>query len=220
MSVLAALPILIHYLIRRPALTPETKLRLALGLGLLPLFAAGSSTQAGLAGTTERKFCGSCHVMDMHVADADNLASDSLAARHSRNPFFGDRNCYVCHADYGMLGYPVTKINGMKHVYSYYLGGFHSLTMEEALPRLELFKPYENLNCMQCHSGAGKLWSDVPEHQALRPELEQNLVSCASVGCHGYAHPFSKSEKAAGLQRLMDEPLRLASEQEDRASLE
>lgn len=220
MSVLAALPILIHYLVRRPALTPETKLRLAVGLGLLPLFAAGSSTQAGLAGTTERKFCGSCHVMDMHVADANDLSSDSLAARHSRNPFFGDRNCYVCHADYGMLGYPVTKINGMKHVYSYYLGGFRSLSMEEALPRLHLFKPYENLNCMQCHSGAGTLWRDVPEHQSLRTELEQNLVSCASEGCHGWAHPFSKSGETSGLKRLMDEPLGLAAEGINHASLE
>ncbi len=212
MSVIAALPILIHYAIRRPPLTPETKLRLALGLGLLPLFAAGSSTQAGLAGTTEREFCGSCHVMDLHVADANDLSSDSLAARHSRNPFFGDRNCYVCHADYGMLGYPVTKINGMKHVYSYYLGGFRSLTMDEALPRLHLFKPYENLNCMQCHSGAGKLWREIPEHLALKPELEQNLVSCASVGCHGYAHPFSKSQADTALQRLMDEPLHAATQ--------
>jgi hypothetical protein len=26
----------------------------------------------------------------------------------------------------------------------------------------------------------------------MKEELEQNRVSCASPGCHGVAHPFSK----------------------------
>jgi len=34
----------------------------------------------------------------------------------------------------------------------------------------------------------------VPEHEALKAELESNKVSCASAGCHGFAHPFFKAE--------------------------
>jgi hypothetical protein len=37
-------------------------------------------------------------------------------------------------------------------------------------------------------------WREVPEHISLKKELDSNLVSCASAGCHGFAHPFFKSQ--------------------------
>ncbi len=212
---LIAAGILMHFLIRRPALTLPTKLRLALGFGVFPLLAAAANTADGMHATTERKFCGSCHVMEMHVADAEDPDSSSLASRHARNPFFGDRNCYVCHADYGMLGYPLTKLNGMKHVLAYYTEGFLDETVEQAISRIHLYKPYDNDNCMQCHSGTLPRWRKVPEHVSLEPQLQDNSVSCASTGCHGVAHPFSKPANAdtarSDLGRLLDEaPGRIA----------
>lgn len=196
LAVAAAFPILVHHLVRKPALTPVVKLRLALALGVLPAFAAATSTTAGLHTTTEREFCGSCHVMQMHVLDAEDPASQSLAARHTKNPFFGERNCYVCHADYSMLGYPLTKLNGMRHVYSYYFHGYLNEPVERAVERIELYKPYDNTNCQQCHTGTGQLWQRVPEHRSLQRQLATNEVSCASEGCHGYAHPFSKQNRS------------------------
>jgi cytochrome c-type protein NapC len=167
-------------------------LLLLAGLGVLPAIAAAASTAVGMEATTSRDFCGSCHVMQAHYQDASSADSQSLAARHSRNPFFGEHSCYVCHADYGMYGYVLTKAGGMRHVYEYYLGGYSQLTLDEAVRTIHLVKQYDNLNCRQCHTTGLQDWKRVPDHASLKDELASNEVSCASAGCHGYAHPFSK----------------------------
>ncbi|MGE0328891.1 MAG: NapC/NirT family cytochrome c, partial [Polyangiaceae bacterium] len=142
--------ICLHYLWKRPPLVLATKLRLLLGLGVFPTLTAVTSTVTGMEATTHREFCGSCHVMGAHYANAVDPNAQSLAARHSRNPFFGDRSCYVCHADYGMYGYAMTKAGGMRHVYEYYLGGYKDMTLEEAEKKIHLRKPSDNTNCRQC----------------------------------------------------------------------
>ncbi len=189
---LAASTILVAYLVKKPVLTIRVKLWLLLGLGVLPVTAAVTSTVAGMEATTAREFCGSCHVMGTHFSDSANAASQSLAARHSRNAFFGDKSCYVCHADYGMYGYAMTKAGGMRHVYEYYLGGYAQMSLEEFTRVIHLRKPYDNLNCRQCHTTTVSDWRSVPDHESLKNELVKNQVSCASAGCHGYAHPFTK----------------------------
>jgi nitrate/TMAO reductase-like tetraheme cytochrome c subunit len=189
--------ILLRHLFKAPPLDLRTKLTLAFGLGLFPALAAATSTVVGIQRTTERDFCGSCHVMGAHVADAEDRASVSLAARHAQNPFFGEHNCYTCHADYSMIGYALTKLNGLKHVYHYYLSGYRQKTLEQALAEIRLYEPYDNGNCKQCHTGRGPLWRQVPEHLPLEAALDSNTVSCASAGCHGYAHPFSKPFQSA-----------------------
>jgi nitrate/TMAO reductase-like tetraheme cytochrome c subunit len=193
----AAALVLVRYLVVKPRLDLRVKLMLLLGLGVLPAISAGASTVAGMETTTHRTFCGSCHVMSAHFADTGDPKSQSLAARHSRNPFFGDRSCYVCHADYGMLGYVLTKAGGLRHVYLYYLGGYRQMTLEQAEREIHLIKPYDNTNCRQCHTETGHDWKRVPDHRSLEAELRTNKVSCASVGCHGYAHPFNKQLAAA-----------------------
>ncbi len=190
-----AAAILIGFLLKRPVLDLRVKLALFLGLGVFPGIAAAASTVAGMERTTHREFCGSCHAMDAHFQAAVDPKRQSLAARHSRNPFFGEHSCYVCHADYGMYGYAMTKKGGMGHVYEYYLGGYDKLSLEQALKKIHLHKPYDNLNCRQCHTTTLRGWRSVPDHEALKAELFSNKVSCASAGCHGFAHPFDKGEK-------------------------
>jgi nitrate/TMAO reductase-like tetraheme cytochrome c subunit len=198
----AAAIILIRYLVRKPVLDFGMKLWLLLGLGVLPAISAGASTVAGMEATTERKFCGSCHVMSGHYDDAGNPHSQSLAARHSRNPFFGKRSCYVCHADYGMFGYVLTKAGGLRHVYLYYLGGYRKMSLEQAEKEIHLVKPYDNTNCRQCHTGTLHDWMKLSDHRSLEAELASNKVSCASAGCHGYAHPFTKQPKNSQIAEL------------------
>ena len=188
---------LVRYLIRRPALDLGEKLRLLFGLGVFPAIAAGSSTVVGMEATTHRPFCGSCHVMGAHFEDAGDPNSQSLAARHSRNPFFGEKSCYVCHADYGMYGYAMTKAGGMGHVYEYYIGGYRKMSLEDAKQKIHLKKPYDNTNCRQCHTTSLQDWRRVPDHESLKAEVDSNKVSCASSGCHGYAHSFNKPLTAA-----------------------
>jgi nitrate/TMAO reductase-like tetraheme cytochrome c subunit len=194
LSALAAASILVHHLLKRPPLNTAAKLRLLFGLGVLPTLAAGASTVEGMEQTTHREFCGSCHVMGAHFENTKDPSAQSLAARHSRNPFFGDRSCYVCHADYGMFGYALTKAGGLRHVYMYYLGGYRQMSLAQAEKEIHLIKPYDNQNCRQCHTTTLHDWRRVPDHDSLKAELDSNKVSCASAGCHGYAHPFTKPD--------------------------
>ncbi len=193
-SAAIAAVIIIGYLVRRPKLTGVTKLWLLAGLGVFPILTAGVGNVQGFEATTKRSFCASCHVMTEHTGDSDNLASTSLSARHARNKLFGDKNCYVCHADYGMYGTLLTKEGGMKHVYYYYLGGYRSLSMAEAKAKIRIHAPYPNENCMQCHSTEDKLWADRPDHKAALADVRADRISCASSGCHGLAHPYWRTD--------------------------
>jgi cytochrome c-type protein NapC len=191
-ATLAAL-LLLHHVLIRPKLTGATRIRLLLGLGVFPAATAALNTAEAMERSTTRQFCGSCHVMEQHLRDASDPESTSLASRHGRSAYIGETNCYRCHADYdGMMGYSLTKLRGMRHVYLYYFGGYRNMPQETAIRKIAIAKPYPNSNCLQCHSGKLDSFRDVREHTALREELETNHVACASAGCHGYSHPFSK----------------------------
>ena len=186
-----AVAILLVFLVRRPPLVGSTKVWLLLGLGVFPLGVAMAGNVEGFEATKQRKFCGSCHVMIPHASDSDDIASTSLASRHARNNFFGEENCYVCHADYGMFGTILTKMGGMRHVYEYVIH-YRNVSLETAKETIHLYKPYPNENCMQCHTTSLALWTKVPDHKSSLTDVRDGRVSCASAGCHGYAHPFTK----------------------------
>jgi nitrate/TMAO reductase-like tetraheme cytochrome c subunit len=180
--------ILVVYLVRRPPLTHATKLWLLLGLGLFPIGAATAGNVQGFEATKKREFCGSCHVMIPQAMDAKDFSSISLSSRHARNKLFGDESCYECHANYGMFGTVVTKLGGMRHVWLYYTQYLHT-SIAEAKETIHLRAPYPNDNCMQCHSTRDELWLANPDHAAALEDVRSDHVSCASPGCHGYAHP-------------------------------
>jgi nitrate/TMAO reductase-like tetraheme cytochrome c subunit len=198
-AALAAL-ILLWYLLRRPPLTWATRLLLLLGIGGLPLVTAGSGNLHGYEATKARRFCGSCHVMTPYQEDSENPQSFTLAARHARNPSFGDDNCYTCHADYGMFGTITTKIGGMRHVYEY-LFNYRNMSLEEARRTIHLRGTFHNETCMHCHSTELPDWQAVDGHKGALDEIRRGETSCASVGCHGPAHPFSKPAPTAEASR-------------------
>ncbi len=187
---LAALLVL-WFLIRRPALTHATKLVLLLAIGVLPLVTAATGNIAGFEATKQRTFCASCHVMTPYGNDSADPRSATLAARHARNDLIGDENCYACHADYGMYGTVVTKLGGLRHVYLY-VTEYRNVSLEEARRTIHIRKPFQNATCMHCHSTEVPAWNAVKEHASLLDRLRLGTVSCASTGCHGPAHPFSK----------------------------
>ena len=183
--------LVLWFLWRRPPLNRATKLVLLAAIGILPLTAAGTGSVAGYEATKARQFCGSCHVMTPYQADSEDLRSATLAARHARNALFGDANCYACHADYGMFGTVVTKLGGLRHVYEYSLH-YRNMPLDEARRTIHIRKPFQNATCMHCHSTQGPSWNAVKDHASLLDRLRAGAVSCASEGCHGPAHPFSK----------------------------
>lgn len=192
--------LLLWYLFRKPALTRLTKILLLLGIGALPIATAANGNIAGYHATKTTKFCASsCHVMVPYGEDSWNPESTSLASRHARNEAFGHENCYECHADYGMFGTITTKIGGMRHVYEY-LTHYRSMPIEESLVKIELIRPFRNEACTRCHSTQNTLWNKTPDHAAALSDVRAGRVSCASEGCHGFAHPFSKdARKKAGV---------------------
>ena len=183
--------LVLWFLVRRPVLTRATKIALLLGIGVLPLATAATGNVAGFEATKTRQFCGSCHVMTPYGADSDDAHSTTLAARHARNAMFGDDNCYGCHANYGMYGTIITKLGGLRHVYLYVLD-YRNMSLEEARTSIHIRTPFQNATCMHCHSTQGPSWNKVKEHASLLDRLRAGSVSCASAGCHGPAHPFSK----------------------------
>jgi nitrate/TMAO reductase-like tetraheme cytochrome c subunit len=190
-SAAVAVLILIWFLVRRPTLAGPTKILLLLGLGVFPIATAATGNVSGYEATKQRTFCGSCHVMKPWTEDSEDPDSKTLAARHARNPMFGDENCYMCHADYGKLGAVTTKIGGMRHVYEYLLGGYREMTREQAVDAIHIRRPFPNTNCMQCHSTRATAWTEQSDHAQMIDEIRRGEVSCASAGCHGPAHPFS-----------------------------
>lgn len=186
--------VLLWYLVRRPATTRATKVALLFGIGLLPIATAGNGNVAGYHATKAVEFCGSCHVMTPYRDDVRDGASASLASRHSRNEAFGHESCYACHADYGMFGTITTKMGGMRHVYEYVLN-YRTMPTERFLETIEIRSPFPNATCIRCHSTANPGWNQVGDHASTLAEVRAGVLSCASDGCHGPAHPFSKDAR-------------------------
>jgi cytochrome c-type protein NapC len=185
--------ILVWLFFRKPPLTNATKLWLLLAIGVLPLATATTGNIAGFEATKSRHFCGSCHVMTPYKTDSEDPKSTTLAARHSHNELFGEENCYACHADYGMFGTIVTKMGGLRHVYEYTMH-FRNMPLEEAREKIRIRSPFKNSTCMHCHSTEGPTWNAVKDHASILYAVRGGYVSCASEGCHGPAHPFSKKK--------------------------
>lgn len=186
--------LLLWYLIRRPPLNRSTKLVLLFGIGILPLATAANGNVAGFQATKQTTFCGSCHVMTPYSDDSHDLNSPTLASRHARNEMFGKENCYTCHADYGMFGTVATKLGGLRHVYEYTFN-YRNMPIDEFLSTIHILRPFPNSTCMHCHSTTGPTWNDVPDHTSSLAQVRDGTLSCASEGCHGPAHPFSKEAR-------------------------
>jgi cytochrome c-type protein NapC len=131
--------------------------------------------------------------MTPYTSDSDNVMSLTLSSRHGRNKLFGAENCYTCHEDYGLFGTVVTKLGGMNHVWRYYTE-YRNTSLAEAKKTIHLYEPYPNDSCMQCHSTRVELWLAVPDHVAALEDVRADRISCASGGCHGFAHPYTKTD--------------------------
>jgi hypothetical protein len=53
------------------------------------------------------------------VNDMQNAASNTLAARHFKNHWIPQNQCYECHSDYGLNGNLEAKMEGYRHLARY-----------------------------------------------------------------------------------------------------
>lgn len=154
------------------------KILLLFVVGVAPLLLVLSTVQLSFRRAETRAFCSSCHAMTPWVSDLENRASDALAARHFRNRWIPHDQCYTCHVDCDFMGPVRAKIDGMRHIVSYYTG------IGRTGP-IKLYKPFPNENCLQCHSLAAGFNGEAV-HQEVMAKIRAGQVSC--IKCHNEIH--------------------------------
>lgn len=169
--------LIVWRLMRRRGVTAVSKALLFGAILVIPIVVAFLATAHGMAQSMRTEACGSCHIMESHVADLHDPKSDSLAAVHYKNRYIQENHCYACHSDYGMAGTLGAKLAGLGHT-------VRNVTGRYELP-LKTRIPYSNLRCLSCHGGAKNFLARHEKDQI--PSLMAGKDSC--LDCHGPAHP-------------------------------
>ena len=179
---------------RVPALVFSRMIAL-MALLVLPAAAMFLANYHTFEGVHEVRACASCHVMLPMVNDMQNPASDTLAARHFKNRWIAENQCYHCHSDYGLGGDLEAKMTGFRH-----LARYTTRTYQEPI---KARVTVGNKSCLHCHDGTPK-WMAVQDHIDSRPQFATNELRC--VDCHGDAHPTAEQRTpgSSDYQRLME----------------
>lgn len=157
-----------------------------LSLAALPVATATAAHFELLEGAREVSACGACHVMTPMVTDMLDPRSDSLAARHFKNRYIPEQQCYHCHAGYGFNGALDAKLEGYRHLVRYTTGFY-----EEPIKKRG---PFDSASCLGCHSGTAR-FDAINSHRVARQRLDSAAMSC--LNCHGPAHP-TRTERTPG----------------------
>lgn len=153
-------------------------------LFLLPGVAISRGFSTHLDASKSTSFCLSCHVMAIHGESLHIDDRESLPAHHFQNRQIDrDHACYTCHTNYAMFGGVRAKFGGLRHLYVNYLG-----TIPD---ELELFRPYNNRECLHCHEGA-RSFEEEEAHIDEREALASNETSC--LECHDVRHVLANTE--------------------------
>jgi len=167
----------------------------------LPVLFAVSAIQANLTHMKRVEFCGSCHVMQNHVASLTYDDDEPLASVHYRNNYVEqDHACYSCHVGYAMFGPAKAKANGLRHVWAF-------VTKADSA-KIALYQPYENANCLHCH-GTSQRFLEVEDHTAEEgfvARVNSGELSCLNAGCHDEGHYWDgKYDSGSGDDEAWDE---------------
>ncbi len=179
---------------RVPALV-FARLVALMALIILPVGAVFLANYHTFEGVHEVRACASCHVMLPMVNDMHDPGSETLAARHYKNKWIAENQCYHCHSDYGLGGDLEAKMTGFRHLARYTTRTYH----EPIVARVK----FDNNNCLHCHEGT-PIWVAVPSHVTAHKELAANQMMC--LECHGDAHPTAaqRTPGSSDYPRLME----------------
>ena len=145
---------------------------------VIPGGALGLANYHTFEGVHEVKACGRCHVMLPMINDMHDPVSQTLAARHFRNGWISNNQCYECHSDYGLAGGMAAKAEGFRHLARY--------TTRTFVEPIAYKGHFPNDNCLKCHRGTTP-FEGVKSHHTARALLEASEMSC--LNCHGRPHP-------------------------------
>lgn len=186
--------VLVGVLIARPGITATRggKMMAFLVFFLLPILCLGMGASSELEHARSTKFCLSCHIMEPYGKSLLVDDPQHLAAHFQNHRVPPDEACYTCHTNYAMFGGIKAKLNGLRHVYVYYLG------KPPAPEDIKLYEPFNNRECLHCHLGA-RSFEEGAVHTAdpdLLPAIKANKTSCISSGCHEVVHDVAKLKDA------------------------
>lgn len=167
------------------------------GMFLVPVTAVTIANYEVFEGNKEMHACVRCHVMRPMANDMLTPGSDLLAARHFRNRWIQENQCYQCHTDYGFAGTIEAKMTGLRHLLRYTSRTYHE--------PIQLREAFNNSNCMHCHGGTPK-YVAIDMHNEMATEISNNETPCTS--CHGDAHPSrdSRTPGSSDYENLMRAP--------------
>jgi len=194
-SIIIALIILfsIEFIYKDRVRPGNYRMLMIVSLFVLPLIIGLGTTVTVLETTKTVESCQTCHVMDPFVFEMEDPHGTSLAARHYKNQWIAENQCYQCHTTYGAQGDLEGKRDGFRHWFL-----FVTELWEEPITYAG---SYPNQNCTACHSGTRR-FLEVDSHVALADRMRADEVSCTS--CHGPAHPVPK-ERHRYMQVDVDE---------------
>lgn len=176
--------LVVEFLYRRKVESRSHHWLLLIGLFILPTVSIIATCATVFEETKTVSSCASCHVMHPFVRDLKNASSPTLAARHFRNKWIADHQCYSCHTTYGVHGTLSAKRDGFRHWLLYV-----TRTWKEPI---KYRGSYPNSNCLGCHEKTPK-FDRVESHQALMTDLLADGIGCAT--CHGPVHPSPEEPK-------------------------
>jgi nitrate/TMAO reductase-like tetraheme cytochrome c subunit len=144
----------------------------------LPLLTFVGGLQQHVEASKRTEFCVSCHVMRPYGESLLIDDSSFLPAAHYQNRRVpSDKACFTCHTTYTMYGDWSAKFRGLRHLYVNYIGTVPT--------KPELYGPYQNRECLHCHSGA-RSFEESEMHIEMREELTTDETSC--LECHDMTH--------------------------------
>ena len=185
---------LVVVLVFAPSVTTSRsgKILAFLGLFCLPILCGAMGISREMQQAESREFCLSCHVMEpfgksLYVDDPNYLA----AAHFQNHRVPPDEACYTCHTDYAMFGTLRAKMDGLRHVYIYYL------TKPPAPAEIRLRRPFNNRECLHCHLGARSFEEGAVHNSdpSIMKAIKSNELSCISSGCHSTVHDVASVDQ-------------------------
>lgn len=178
---------LVALLVVRPALTAARggKVLAFFAFFVLPSASLWAGYQLHMEHSKSTEFCLSCHVMEPYGQTLLLEDPEFVAASHFQNRRIDrDHACFTCHTNYSLFGDYKAKAGGLRHLWVYYTG--------QAPEKIELYQPFQNRECLHCHSGARGF---VEAHAEDVPSLESGELSC--LECHDQFHPVDKVAELA-----------------------
>lgn len=180
--------ILVSLILLRPSVTTAQggKMLAFIAFFILPIVATVFGASIHLENSKSTQFCLSCHVMEPYGKSLYRDDPAYLPAAHFQNHRIPKESaCFSCHTHYTMFGDLTSKMRGLKHIYMYYLA--------TPPPKLTLYEPFQNRECLYCHAGARSFEETTP-HNAMQQQLADNSMSC--ITCHNKIHDVANLDKA------------------------